>query len=432
MHALKAFTRRFLVFLLTLEAKAVLKRFSPHIIAVTGSVGKTSTKDAVYTALAGSYFVRKSEKSFNSDIGVPLTILGVPNGWSNPFQWLKNLADGFSLLLLRPVYPAWLVIEVGADRPGDISRSLTWLSPDIVVATRFPDVSVHVEYYASPEDVVKEELAPAAWLGSGGAYVYNHDDAKAAAAITFEDVRRISFGFGEGADVRATHLRYTGVKKTATGISFDIAYGDERTHVVMKGVLGAAHAYAVIGGVAAALAAGVPLVRAVADIESHVPPPGRMRLIEGRNGSVVIDDTYNASPAATEEALSALAAAPRIGKRIAVLADMLELGSYSVDEHRRIGALAAESTELLVTVGVRARNLAEAAIASGLDPSRVLSLDSGTDVAAQMPALVEAGDIVLVKGSQSMRMEKVVKALMANPADAKRLLVRQDEEWERR
>ncbi len=432
MHALKAFTRRFLVFLLTLEAKAVLKRFSPHIIAVTGSVGKTSTKDAVYTALAGSYFVRKSEKSFNSDIGVPLTILGVPNGWSNPFQWLKNLADGFSLLLLRPVYPAWLVIEVGADRPGDISRSLTWLSPDIVVATRFPDVSVHVEYYASPEDVVKEELAPAAWLGSGGAYVYNHDDAKAAAAITFEDVRRISFGFGEGADVRATHLRYTGVKKTATGISFDIAYGDERTHVVMKGVLGAAHAYAVIGGVAAALAAGVPLVRAVADIESHVPPPGRMRLIEGRNGSVVIDDTYNASPAATEEALSALAAAPRIGKRIAVLADMLELGSYSVDEHRRIGALAAESTELLVTVGVRARNLAEAAIASGLDPSRVLSLDSGTDVAAQMPALVEAGDIVLVKGSQSMRMEKVVKALMANPDDAKRLLVRQDEEWERR
>src|SRR3989338_6438454 len=141
------------VLLLTAQARAVLRKYHPHIIAVTGSVGKTSTKDAIYTVLSSKFFVRKSEKSFNSDVGVPLTILGCKNAWNNPFLWAKNLLEGFALLILKNHYPKWLVLEVGADRPGDIRKLARWLKPDVVVITALPDVPVHVEFFDSPEDV---------------------------------------------------------------------------------------------------------------------------------------------------------------------------------------------------------------------------------------------------------------------------------------
>ena len=173
---MKEAIRNIIVYILTLEARAVLKKYKPQIVVVTGSVGKTSTKDAAYAALKHHAFVRKSEKSYNSDIGVPLTILGVPNGWGNIVQWIKNILDGFLVLLVTTPYPRWLILEVSADRPGDISRALSWLKPDIVVATRFPEVPVHVEFYTSPEDVIKEELFPVTLLRTAGTFVLNSDD----------------------------------------------------------------------------------------------------------------------------------------------------------------------------------------------------------------------------------------------------------------
>ena len=228
MGNLKELFRQVIVFLLTLEAKLVLRKHRPKIIAVTGSVGKTSAKDAIYTALSKSFFVRRSEKSFNGDIGVPLTVLGVRNGWSNVFQWLRNLIDGISLLILTTPYPKWLIVEVGADRPGDITKSLSWLKPDVVVATRFPDISVHVEFYASPEDVIKEELAPVGWLQNNGVLVFNEDDERARTAVTAPGVRRLSFGFGENANLKAENLHATSEDGMPSGISFDVSYGDER------------------------------------------------------------------------------------------------------------------------------------------------------------------------------------------------------------
>src|SRR3989344_425268 len=172
---IKEYIRRAVIALLTLEAKAILARHRPKVMVVTGSVGKTSTKDAAYAALKGHAFVRKSEKSYNSDIGVPLTILGVPNGWGDPVRWARNIADGALRAVGVGPYPEWLVIEVGADRPGDLSRSLAWLKPDIAIATRFPDVPVHVEFYGSPEEVCAEELFPLTQLREGGTALL-HDD----------------------------------------------------------------------------------------------------------------------------------------------------------------------------------------------------------------------------------------------------------------
>lgn len=429
MGNLKELFRQVIVFLLTLEAKLVLRKHRPKIIAVTGSVGKTSAKDAIYTALSKSFFVRRSEKSFNGDIGVPLTVLGVRNGWSNVFQWIRNLIDGISLLILTTPYPKWLIVEVGADRPGDITKSLSWLKPDVVVATRFPEISVHVEFYASPEDVIKEELAPVGWLQSGGIFVFNEDDERAEGAPTASGVTRLSFGFGEGANLKAENLRATSEGGMPSGISFDITYGDEKVMVSIPNVAGRSHVYSVLAGIAVALSVGVSLEEATGAFQKHETPAGRMRLIKGMRDSVIIDDTYNASPAAMEEALIALGDIPRTGRRIAVLADMLELGGFSVIEHNRIGALVAESADILVTVGVRTKGIAEGARSSGMAENMIIECERGSDASTELLSLIQSGDVILVKGSQSMRMERVVKSLMQEPEKAKDLLVRQDAEW---
>lgn len=428
--------RRVIVWILTQEARLIVRKYAPRILLVTGSVGKTSAKDAAYVALSKKYFVRKSEKSFNSDIGAPLTVLGVPNGWSNPVRWLRNIADGFFLIVLRARYPEWLVLEVGADRPGDITHSLAWLKPEVVIATRFPAVPVHVEFYDSPESVQQEELAPLTWLRPGGVLVGNADDELVRQAVVPEGVQKIMYGIEGEADLRASRMHTNVHGGMPTGLSFDVHYAGERAHVTLEGALGTPHVYAVLAGIGGAVAVGVSLQEAVQAFTEHEPPPGRMRLVPGRAGSVIIDDSYNASPIAVEAALSTLASLPRkavgvgkSGRKIAVLGDMLELGSYSVGEHERAGAKAAECADMLVTVGVRARGIAAGATKAGMPESQILQFDTATDAAEHLMSVLEDGDILLVKGSQGIRTEKISKALMLNPEEAKKYLPRQEVEW---
>lgn len=429
MAELKEYFRHIVLFFITIEARLALWRFNPRIIMVTGSVGKTSTKDAVFTALSGSVFVRKSEKGFNSDIGVPLTVLGLKNGWSNLAVWVQNLARGILLLSAGAPYPAWLVIEVGADRPGDISKRLSWLSPHIVVCTHFPTISAHVEFYASPEAVQEEERSPLARLTDGGAAVFQYDDARSRALIRSPGVRTVTYGFSKGADIRGMRYKVLHRGGAPTGISFDVTHGEERGHISVSGIIGETHAISMLAGVAAAVAAGVPFGETLARFATHETPPGRLRLIAGMGGSFLIDDSYNASPDAMHEALKALKSVHGGGKRIAVLGDMLELGTFSIAEHARMGALVNEHADMVVTVGVRARGIAEAARSSGMGESRVHSFERGSDATSFILSILGEGDTVLIKGSQGMRMERITKALMANPEEAKSLLPRQDAEW---
>ena len=426
---MKEAIRNIIVYILTLEARAVLKKYKPQIVVVTGSVGKTSTKDAAYAALKHHAFVRKSEKSYNSDIGVPLTILGVPNGWGNIVQWIKNILDGFLVLLVTTPSPRWLILEVSADRPGDISRALSWLKPDIVVATRFPEVPVHVEFYTSPEDVIKEELFPVTLLRTAGTFVLNSDDSHASKTDSREDVKRITYGFSKDADVRASHYRVLTNSGMPNGILFAISHGEEKLQVSLYGVVGQAQVYALLGGVAGAFAAGASLSNMKNLVDEYESPPGRMRLVAGTRGTVVIDDSYNASPVATEEALHTLKNLPVQKRRIAVLGDMLELGNYSAREHKRIGEIAKDSVDVLVTVGVRARQIKEGALALGMNEESIHSFENGSDSIDLLLSFIEHGDVILIKGSQSMRMERVVKALMKNQDAASKTLARQDPEW---
>ncbi len=426
---MKEFFRTIIVRLLTVEAKLVLAKYHPNIVLITGSVGKTTTKDATYAAFKAVMFVRKSEKSYNSDIGAPLTILGVPNGWSNLLRWMKNLFDGFLLLVITTPYPRWLIMEVGADRPGDISRSLSWVKPNVVIGTMFPELPVHVEYYPSPQAVVEEERYPLSQLVQGGAAVLNADDAYTERTVLPAGVQKISYGFSPSADVRITRYRVTKKQGLPAGISFTTRHESGECAVTATGVIGRTHAYALAAGIAGALASGIPLASLAEVGERYEAPPGRLRLIPGANSSMLIDDSYNSSPLAVTEALESLQNTTHTGRRIAVLGDMLELGVYSKEAHESVGVLAATQSDFLVTVGVRARAIAEAAAARGMSEEHIRVFERGSDAASFLLSEVKRHDVVLIKGSQSMRMERVVKALMEHPEQAPALLPRQDAEW---
>ncbi|MEK7081712.1 MAG: UDP-N-acetylmuramoyl-tripeptide--D-alanyl-D-alanine ligase [Patescibacteria group bacterium] len=436
---MKSILKKIIVWILTLEARATLARFKPKIVAITGSVGKTSAKDAIAAVLAIKFSTRKSEKSFNSEIGAPLTILGLPNGWNNPLAWLVILVSG-ALVLFRQKYPDWLVLEIGADRPGDIKKLAAWLKPDIVVITRFAKVPVHVEFFASPRQVIEEKMNLARALKENGVLILNGDDDDILAAKNEIRWQTIFYGFGTNALVRALNEKTIYDAETPAGMTFKVnvsiysVQNSEKTSLSVKiiNVLGRQTIYAALAALAVAHSQNIDLAEAVKMLENLTTPPGRMKILKGIKNSLIIDDTYNSSPVALEEALLTLKNLETTGKKIAVLGDMLELGKYSADEHKKAGTLAGGFVDLLVTVGKRADGFAAGALKSGLKPEKIVRLENSREAGKYLDPIITAGDIILIKGSQCLRMEKVVEEIMAEPENKEKLLVRQDEEWQKR
>ncbi len=430
------YIKNFIIFLLKLEAKAVLWRFKPKIIAVVGSVGKTSTKDAIYTALKDSVHVRKNQKSFNSDIGAPLTILNLHNGWNSPLLWAKNIVLGFISLFSR-TYPAYLVLEVGTDEPHGVERLAKWIRPHIVVVTSLPDIPVHVEFFESPEALIKEDLSIIKYMRKGGMLIINADEAKTAKVIEEYKVQTMTYGSVSSANVRFDNqaIAYDQIDgiPVPTGVSCKIAHNGNTVPLSLHGVLGVTHIYPLAAALAVGLSMQIPFLTMTSALSTHQAPRGRMNIISGKNGSTIIDDTYNSSPVAVERALETLVAITTPGNKIAVLGDMLDLGKYTEAEHKRIGELVATHTiTYLVAIGVHSKHTAEAALRAGMQPDRVMHANTSDEAVEMMGSLLKAGDIVLVKGSQGVRTERVVATLMANPALREQLLVRQELAWEKR
>lgn len=421
--------KQFVISVLLFEARLLLRRTKPKIIGITGSVGKTTTKDAIYAVLKGHTHVRKSQKSYNSTIGVALTVLGLENAWGNPFLWCKAMIDGAFIALFTREYPEVLVLEMGVDRPGDMDILTSLVTPDIVVLTRLPDVPVHVEFFASPKDVCEEKMTLVRALAPDGVLVYNNDDEIIRSYLPEVRQKTISYGRYAPADfkVKGDRVLYDGSRPT--GMEYTITHGQDAAPVRLQHVLGVQHIYNVAAAVAVGSQFGVSLEQAAAAFASFESAPGRMRLIAGVRGTTLIDDTYNSSPIAAERALETLAELDVPAKKVAILGDMLELGQFSVAEHTRIGTIAGTAVDRLITVGVRSRATAEAARAAGLDASDVFQFEHAAAVIAALDELVGNDDVVLIKGSQSIRTERITKALMARPEQAAACLVRHDSVW---
>lgn len=420
-----------IVSVLTLEARILLRRTKPIVIAVTGSVGKTSTKDAIYAVIKDYQSARKSEKSYNSDIGVPLSILGLQNAWNNPFLWIKNMIDGLLIALIPHEYPKILVLEMGVDRPGDMEKFTRWIHPDAVVLTRLPDIPVHVEYFSSPEAVADEKMQLVSALKPDGVLIYNNDDEKIRNIIETVPQKTIGYSRYSPTDFAATQdvIRYE--NSVPVGLTFTLTHEHTAVTVEIDGCIGVQHTYAAAAAAAVGSLFAIPLEGVVKAFKEYIPPPGRMRLLPGIKETLVIDDTYNASPVAVERALATLKDMKGISRKIAVLGDMLELGRFSMEAHQSIGALAAKSAAVLITVGVRARTIAEAALAQGMQEKNILQFDDAEQAAKEVQNLIQEGDVVLVKGSQGIRLENVVYKIMAEPDRADELLVRQGIVWKK-
>lgn len=413
--------------LLGLMARGIIARYNPTIIMITGSVGKTSTKDAVAAVLESSYFIRKSEKSFNSEYGVPFTILGVTNPWGSPLAWLSIFKRAVALLLLPNHYPTILVLEVGADRPGDIAHILRIATPHAVVVTRLPEIPVHVEAYTTPEAVREEEFSPALALPPGAPLVVSADEPCVLAMAKRIPARVLTYGESEGAIVRVTDVAFAMNGISVTGMRASIHTSEVRNTIVVPCALGKTQLLPLAAAVALGSTFNISTETALSSLQkNYTPPPGRCRLLRGIAESVLIDDSYNASPTAVVEALTTLKSFPHAARRIAVLGDMLELGRYSVQEHERIGSLARNAADIVIAVGIRARGYAK-----GDGSSEVRVFDDSRAAAAALRGLVQKGDVLLIKGSQSIRMERIVEALLADATDICNL-VRQETDWKSR
>jgi len=428
--------KKIITLIITWQAKLILARYNPKIIAITGSVGKTSTKDAVFTVLSKFKTVRKSEKSFNSEIGLPLTILGAPNGWDDPFIWFENIIHGFSVILFKQTYPEYLILEVGVGKPGDIKKNvIPWLKPDVVIVTSFPDKPVHVEFFGSVEKIIEEKSALVHALKKDGILILNHDDERVYSLHQKSNFKTISFGLSENSTYHAvypTYLYKTNKKiKIPNGINFKLEYEGNTFPVMLPNILGMHNIGQALAAIACANVLGCDLLESINRVSEYTTPPGRLSLIEGINNSIIIDDTYNSSPIAMNAAIQVLKDVE--GKRkIAVLGDMLELGKFTEEEHRLVGEKISEVADILVVVGPRAKFIAEGALEKGFPQKEIYSFDSSKTVAKFLEGIVEEGDIVLIKGSQGVRLERATEAIMEHKELKKALLCRQDKEWQNR
>jgi UDP-N-acetylmuramoyl-tripeptide--D-alanyl-D-alanine ligase len=411
--------------------KVVLARYKPRIVAVAGSVGKTSTTRAITAVLARSFPTRGSAKNHNNEIGVPLTILGeAKTGGRSPAAWIGILWRGFRIAY-GPAqdFPKILVLEMATDHHGDLAYLTSIAPPDVAVLTAVAEE--HTEFLGDLDGVAKEEGTVVSAVRGKGQAVLNADDVRVAAMAEGLGDRAILFGFGPGAKVRAERVTAE-VAFGSVFTRFDLRLADQVYPVNLGDALGEGNVYAALAAASVALAFGIEPSVIPYGLAEYQPPPGRLRVLPGIKSTMLIDDTYNSSPLAAELALNTFRALPLVagGRKIAVLGDMLELGSLTEEAHRRIGTLAAETgLSLLIGVGVASATLCDAAREGGMSDDQVFHHGNAQETARFLQERLQPGDLVLIKGSQGIRAERIVKELMAEPGRAGELLVRQSEEW---
>ena len=433
-----------------------LARAKPTIIGITGSYGKTTTKEAVYEVLKTRWLVYRNPKSLNTEIGLLLAVLEQPSGFQNPLRW--------TAILMRAVFNAFtgkrydfMVLEYGADKPGDIEHLIKIVKPHIAVITGIARVHQAAGQFKSIDEVFYEKKKLVTCLKKSGAAILNRRDAFLKRLEGALDARTLWFGNKKVAPVgRSNNLASLrlglsdifaeDVKNTGNGFSATIHCYEDKIHASFP-IAGSFHIDAFLPALLCGKLHGVTLAEGVRALQSFRLPPGRMSIIAGAHGATLLDSSYNASPETMKQALALLKdfpgkgapsgtvlsspAAARPKRKIAVLGNMNELGDYTEAAHREIGRMIGPWLDQLVTVGDFARIVAETALKRGFPESRIKILSSASEAANfLLSEKLSKGDIILFKGSQNrVRLERAVKMLMARPEDAKKLLCRQEEEW---
>ncbi len=358
-------------------AAAHRRRQPATVIGITGSVGKTSTKEVMATVLARRFCTLKTPRSYNSAATLPLV-----------------------LLHLRPEHEV-AVIEMGMYLPGDISRLAALAQPQIGVVTNVGPS--HLERVGSIEGITRAKSELPASLPAHGIAILNADDHRVRGMASITPAQVVMYGRADDADVRGAILADRGLDGLRVRITYDATTFDCDVRLA-----GAHHLATILSVVAVARALGMA-PDAIRDGLGDVAGDIRLQTSHGARGEVVIDDTWNAAPASMIAALGILAGQP--GQRIAVLGDMREIGAIEVAEHRRVGAVAASSADWLITCGERGRWIGEGAHEAGMAGDRIIHCDELAAAVVAVHRIATAGDHILIKGSRAMAMERIVEAL---------------------
>jgi len=367
---------------LQMMAREVRRQSRARVIAITGSAGKTTTKEVTAEFLKLRYDTFRNKGNLNNHIGLPLSLL--------------ELRDR----------PEMAVVELGMSAPGEIRTLVEIAEPDVRVWTNVG--AAHLESFPSVDAIADAKAEVLEFATSNSCLVMNAADPRIVARTRTFPGRTWTFGIDTPADVRASDVRELGIDGVQARVHTPAGSADLRSPL-----LGRANLNNVLAGMAVALDAGVPLTDLVERTRTLTPASHRGQVVRTAAGVTVLDDSYNANPLAVRRALEVLAADTHASRRIAVLGEMLELGPDSTRLHEECGraAVSARVDRLLTVGGAPARALGLAAIAVGLAPEAVIHVADSSEAADVAAGLVQAGDLVLVKGSRGIRLERVVERL---------------------
>ncbi len=368
-------------------AHAVRKASGTRVVAITGSAGKTTTKETIAEFLSARFRVVKNKGNLNNHIGLPL-----------------------SLMQLRE-QPDVAVMELGMNHAGEISTLVAIAEPEVRVWTNVGDA--HIGFFESPDAIADAKAEILENANPQTVLVCNADDPRVVARAAGFAGRTLTFGTAEGATVRATNVEDLGLHGMKAHVSTPAGAIDIQTPLLGRGNLAN-----VLAATAVAVDAGVGLKEIAAAASRLTPADRRGAVRQLRDRITLIDDSYNSSPTALRRALEVLAHETRAARKVAVLGEMLELGDHSIELHRQSGRAAADAgVDLLFAVGgPPARALADAAVAAGMTPTAVNYFESSDAAAVAAAASIKAGDVVLVKGSRGTRTDVVADRIAAEHA----------------
>ncbi len=361
-------------------AQKVLMENPVKVIGITGSIGKTTTKEFVFQLLSRRFIVLKSEGNFNNQLGLPLSLL--------------KLTDKHQLALL----------EMAMSGRGEIASLTRMAPPDIAVITNINPV--HLQFFKSLEEIALTKKEILEGTKNGGKAVLNGDDALVRKIAKSWKGEKIFFGLEERNDIRAQKIQKAGWQ----GMSFELVYGKEQEEMCAP-FFYESYLYDLLAAAAVGWALSLPFEDVSGQAKAFRPLPMRGCLIALAKNIKLIDDSYNSNPVALEAALKGLAEFPS-KRRVAVLGDMLELGEREVEFHLQAGRQVAKlGWDELVTVGSLSKHMVEGALGAGMKKNQIFSFDDSDEAAEKIESLIQEGDLVLVKGSRKIKTEKIVERL---------------------
>lgn len=319
--------KKILLNLLTGLSRRIVKKYNPKVIAITGSYGKTSSREAIYAILNDelSENIRMTEGELNGEWGMHISVIGAHNPSGSIIRWIGIAIKGVMLLLVKRTYPDILLLEMAADHPGDIEYLVSIAPPDIAVLTGIG--RTHLEFFGSVQEVAKEKFKLVTALKPGGVVVYNADDEFLKQFIPTTSVRSIRYGLASGANVSASQLNLelndlpdevltADSDQHIGGIGFKVTSGAQDHQAYLANMIGRSHVYAALAGISVAIQFDVPIERSIALLKNFKQAPGRLRLLRGVKHTNIIDDSYNSSPDAAEASLEALSDLSIQGKKV--------------------------------------------------------------------------------------------------------------------